>query len=321
MQHTPDIDRRIGGKRQSREIDGAIADLAGRQHGVVARRQVRALGIGEDAIDFRLQCRRLRPLYRTVYFTGAGRVSKEARWMSAVLAGGPSAALSHRSAAAAWALIGFRFQIEVTVPAQRRSREGLRFHHCVLPRDELTTLQGIPITTVPRTLFDIAGQVTTRELERALNEADVLGLADTLSLEDLLLRYPRRAGRRKVRRVLELRRAGSTVTRSQLEERFLALVDSAGLPRPELNALVMAGDSSFTVDCLWRAAGVVVELDGYRYHGTRAAFESDRERDRLLRGADWDPIRVTWRQIHDTPNELERDLRKLLARPPATLAA
>jgi very-short-patch-repair endonuclease len=188
-------------------------------------------------------------------------------------------------------------------------------HKARLPNDEITIHEGIPVTTVPRTLFDLAAVLPARQLERAINEAEVLRLWDELSLDRLLHRYPRHRGNRAIRAALHQRRRGSTVTKSELEETFLRLIDAAGIPRPEINALV----EDFEVDAVWRDARLVVELDGRDVHGTAAAFETDRERDRALQVAGWRPVRITYRQLRDTPREVVADLRRLWAA--GTLAA
>jgi very-short-patch-repair endonuclease len=188
-------------------------------------------------------------------------------------------------------------------------------HQAKLPADEITVHRGIPVTTVPRTLLDLAAVLPTRQVERAINEAEVRHLWDELSLEHLLRRYPRRAGNSTARAALQSRRGGTTLTRSELEEMFLVLVDEAGLPRPEVNALV----EGYEVDAVWWAARVVVELDGRDTHGTTTAFETDRERDRRLVAAQWRPIRVTFRQMTRTRAALIEDLMRLVIG--ATLAA
>jgi very-short-patch-repair endonuclease len=229
--------------------------------------------------------------------------------MAAVLAAGREAALSYHSAAALWRLrSGEPAPIDVAAPRALASREGVRFHRATLPSDELTIRDGIPVTTVTRTLFDLGAVLSPRRLERALNEAEVLRLWDRLTLDDLLGRYARRPGNRAVRAALRARRAGATVTRSALEERFLDLVDAHGLERPEVNALV----EGMEVDAVWRPARLAVELDGRAAHGTVRAFEADRERDRILQAQGWRVIRVTFRQLRDTPGAVVADLRRLL---------
>jgi hypothetical protein len=316
MSHAPDVDRVIHGKRKPRGADGRIADLAERQHGVVTREQLVGLGLGADAIDWRLRAKRLLPLHRSVYGVGHQSRSRETAWMAAVLAGGPGAALAYRSAAALWALRrGSPSRIEVVVPRQRRAREGIRLYVASIPDDEVTVKDAIPVTTTPRTLFDLAAVLDQRQLERALNEAEVLGLTDELSLYDLLDRYPRRPGTRNLRAVLDIRSAGSTYTRSDLEEMFLRFAAEAGLPRPETNVFV----EGLEVDCVWREQRLVIEVDGWKTHRTRGAFERDREKLRILQLADWRCVPVTFLQLRDDRRALARDVHRLLAT--ATLAA
>jgi hypothetical protein len=300
----------IGGKAQAREIELGIGALAERQYGVVTRAQLLHLGLGLKAIEHRVSVRRLHPLYRAVYAVGQRRLPREARWMAAVLALGEGAVLGHRPAGAHWEIARWTGVCEVTVPRGGvRSRQGLRVHHVRLPGDEITIHRGIPITTVPRTLFDLAVDLPERQLERALNEAEVRRRWDELSLDRLLRRHPRHPGSRAVRAVLHKRRLGATFTRSELEERFLALIDGAGLPRPELNVLI----EGLEVDAVWRDKRIVVELDGRSTHDTAAAFKRDRARDRALQVADWRPVRVTSRQLVEDPAAVIADFQSLLA--------
>jgi hypothetical protein len=179
------------------------------------------------------------------------------------------------------------------------------------------TRARIPVTTVPRTLLDLSAILATDRLEQALRQSERLRLYDTLSLEDMLSRHPRHRGTRSIRECLRRsRELPAGATREELEARFLAFVDRVGLPRPRLNAWLVAGERRFQADCLWSAARVIVELDGYASHGTRVAFESDRDRDRRLRVEGWTVIRVTWRQIHDDGAAIAADLRSLLGRAP-----
>jgi hypothetical protein len=229
--------------------------------------------------------------------------------MAAVLAIGPGAVLSHRAGGAHWEIARWNGIPEVTTVRKAPSRDRIRVHHARLPPDEITTHRGIPITTVPRTLLDLAGVLPQRRVERAINEAEVQRRWDALSLAQLLHRYPRRKGTRAIRAALHNRREGATYTRSELEERFLALVDGAGLPRPEINAII----EGLEVDAVWRTARLVVELDGRSTHDTVEAFERDRERDRKLQLAGWRPIRVTARQMAKQRPALIADLTRLLA--------
>lgn len=233
--------------------------------------------------------------------------------MAAVLAAGPGAVLSHRSAAALWGLRPFGHRRpEVTAVPRRRAGPGVRVHHTRLSEDEVTEQEGIPVTTVSRTLLDLAAVLPRRQLERALHEAEVRRLGDMVSLDQLLARHPRRRGTAMLRSILVSNRIGENVTRSDLEERFLAFLDGAGLPRPEFNALVEIAGLPIECDCVWRAQRLIVELDGHAFHAPRTAFEADRARDRALQVAGWRVVRVTWRQLHAESGRVAGDLRALL---------
>jgi very-short-patch-repair endonuclease len=238
--------------------------------------------------------------------------------MAAVLAGGPGAVLSHGSAAAHWGIRPDNPSIQVTSARRRRSRRGLSFYRSYLPQDEVTTHGGIPVTTVPRTLFDLAAVVAPGQLNRAVNEAEIRRLWDSLSLNDLLIRHPRRPGAAALRAVLAT--PGANITRSELEDRFLELLRRARLPLPETNVSLEVNGVWIEADCIWREQRLIVEVDGHATHATRSAFESDRARDRTLVAAGWRVMRVTWRQVHDEPAALTQDVRaSLAARPGANL--
>lgn len=290
-------------------VDAGIAVLAARQHGVVAYEQLIALGLSRQAIDHRVRCGRLHRLHRGVYAVGHKRLTQRGRWMAAVLAGGESAFLSRRSAAVLWNLLPHGGDIHVTAPRELRNRDGIKFHSQPLQFDEVTIHDGIPVTTVARTLLDLAQTV---DLERALNEAEYRRMTDATGLVQLLDRYPRRSGAPALRQLLDGRFVGRT--RSELEHRFLALVEEHGLPRPELNAdLELAPGRWIQPDCLWRDARLIVELDGRAAHDTTSRFDSDRERDRLLALASFAVIRVTWTHLTTRPHRLAADLEELIA--------
>jgi very-short-patch-repair endonuclease len=303
----------MDGLEQTRVLDARIGELAERQHGVVARRQLLALGVGEEAIEVRLRTGRLHRLHRGVYAVGHRVLSREARCLAAVLACGPGAVLSHRSAAALWGMRdpGSR-AIEVTTPRKSRSHAAIQRHFAVLPADEVTTERGIPVTTVPRTLFDLAATSSADVVEHALRESEYLRLYDRLSLPDLLERYPGRRGCRIIRECLRRRTelpAGRA--RSWLELEFLPFLRRNGLPRPRLNVWLQVNGKSLQVDCLWPGR-IVVELDGFAGHGTRVAFREDRARDRRLRVAGYGVTRIAPEQLDDEPEALAADLRALL---------
>ena len=299
------------GKVQDHPDDRVIAELASRQYGVLSRRQLVSLGLGEWAIEYRLRSGRLHPLYRGVYAVGHTAISVHAARLAAVLAIGPQTWLSVRSGAAHWGMrMTARTRVEVTTARSVRSRPGIHVHHGALEPDEVTVHDGIPVTSPPRTLLDLAGVVSRHQLERAVNQAEVLRLTGALSLADLVARYPRRPGVPALRAILATADLASPPTRSELEDRFLAFLDDHGLPRPRINTPI-AG-LVIVPDCQWPAERVVVELDGYRFHGTRAAFESDRARDRTLQAAGYRVIRVTWRQLTSEPAAVASALRAML---------
>lgn len=306
------VSRRIHGKLQTHGPDAAISELAGGQHGVVARGQLIKVGLGEDAIDTRLRLGRLHRMHRGIYAVGHRVISRKGRWMAAVLACGSGAVLSHRSAAALWGIAPAGGAIEITSPRDTRSRDAIRRHFARLPADEITMREGIPVTSVHRTLFDFAGVSSVDRLEAVMREAEFQRLWDQLSLPALLARHPGHRGNVKLRLCLE--RLGGTVgfTRSYFEEIFLPFVDQFGLPRPHLNARLQVRGAWIEVDCLWREERLIVELDSRAAHQTRSAFEADRDRDRRLQAEGWRVVRITWRQLHEAPEVLARDLGGML---------
>jgi predicted transcriptional regulator of viral defense system len=296
----------MGGESTTR-CDRAVAALAERQHGCVARRQLLALGIGEDAIDHRIAAGRLHRIHHGVYAVGHAKLSVRGRWMAAVLAAGPGAVLSHRSAGALWGLRGGS-GIEITSP-QKCRRPGIIAHRATLRPDELTTRDGIPVTTVARTLLDLAAVLPRADVESAFHQAEYQHRTDVTSLDALVARYPTRRGIATIRRILEDARLTTGITKSQLEKAFLAFLDQHGLPRPHRNYLVLGKER----DCVWPEHRLIAELDGWDTHGTRRSFEADRLNDRETILAGWRPLRITYRHIVRDGNRLERDLRALTA--------
>ncbi len=228
--------------------------------------------------------------------------------MAAVLAAGDGAVLSHRSAAELWGIRdSARRTIELTAPREVQ-RPGLTVCRAVLPGDEMTVHDGIPVTTPARTLLDVAAVLDEHRLARAAERAEALRLTSPTSLAELVERYPRRKGTPNLKRLIEADRIVPTTTRSRLERRFLTFLDANELPRPLVNERV----DPFTPDFRWTDQRLVVELDGFETHGTRAAFERDRARDRALLAAGWRVARITNRQLDDAPNDLAAELRAML---------
>jgi very-short-patch-repair endonuclease len=281
---------------------------------VVARRQLQELGLKKDAIQHRIASGRLHPLHVGVYAVGHRLVSREGRWMAAVLASGPGAVLSHWSAAALWMIRpNSRSIIDLTTPQKSRSWKGIRRHHSPLPADEVTIHEGIPVTSVPRTIFDLAATEPEDVVESLLREAEYLELRDRLSLRDLVERYPGKRGVRKAQVALKrLEEDPAGRRRRGLEERFAPFLRHHRLPLPRFNDWIVLGTKRYQVDCHWPGTNQIVELDGWKGHGTRSAFREDRARDRALRVAGYSVTRLTWNQLDDEPEAVSADLRVLL---------
>lgn len=255
----------------------------------------------------------LHEIHQGVYVFGARRISRKGRWMAAVLACGPDAVLSHRAAACLWGLLNPRdVYPEAIAPRGRRARRPrIVCREADLAADEVGGIDGIPVTSPFRTMLDLAGVLDQRQLERAWNELKVRGHTDRVPMAELLARHRGKRGTATLRAVL-----GSTkpegITRSELEEAFVALLDAHRLPRPRFNASLSLRGRFYEIDCLWEAQRFAVELDSREVHATPRAFEADRRRDRVLLAEGYRTGRATWRQLHDEPDEVIADLRRAL---------
>jgi very-short-patch-repair endonuclease len=288
-----------------------IGTLASRQYGVVSTQQLLAAGIGSGAIASRVRRHRLHRLHRGVYAVGHTALVPLAREMAAVLAcGGEGAAISHRSAAVLWGLVPRDDgPVDVTVARSGGRRRGLRIHRSrTLRAEDVRWLQGIPTTSPERTLLDFAETAQDRELERALDEAIVQRLTTHAALVAAVRNAPGRQAAPRLSALLA-RSDPPALTRSEAEERLLALVRAARLEAPEVNVRV----KGHLVDFLWRRHRLIVEIDGYRFHSSRSAFERDRRRDAELAAAGYQVIRVTWRQITEEPYSVVALLSQTLA--------
>jgi very-short-patch-repair endonuclease len=302
--------------KQTHGTDAALAALAERQHGVVSRRQLQALGLKESAIDRKLRAGSIHRLYPAVFSVGHRLVSKSGWFMGAVLASGQGAVLSHHSAAMHWGLRGYSERaVEVSVPRKSTSSRQIRRHYSHVPVDEQAVEEGIPVTIVPRTIFDLAATEPADVVENLLREMEYLELRDSLSLWDLVERYPGKRGVRRVRLALErLEEEPESRKRSRLEERFAPFLRKHRLPFPRFNDWISLGGKNYQVDCHWPDLRQIVELDGWKGHRTRTAFREDRARDRKLRVAGYSVTRLTWNQLDDEPEAVAADLRALLRR-------
>jgi very-short-patch-repair endonuclease/predicted transcriptional regulator of viral defense system len=312
--------------RDAQALDFAIGRLAGRQHAVFALRQLVALGLSSRGVRKRTSAGRLYRIYTAVYsLVPRQLLTREGHWMAAVLACREGAVLSHRTAAD---LLGLRptnrARIEVTVPARSRSGpSGIDVHRSLtLSPDDVTTERGIPCTTIPRTHLDLAAVGSRRVVEKALDQAEAMGVFDLIALNDQLARNPHHPGAPRLRSVLEEHYVGSTPTESELEEAFLALTRRLGLPDPELQRWIDLGDGlpMIRADFVWYEQRVIVETDGVRVHGTHQARERDPLRDQRALVAGWRPVRTTWRQFMRRPQELAPTLRRLVATAPRAVA-
>lgn len=294
-------------------MDHAIADLARRQHGVTARRQLLGLGITRHQVDGRIARGLLHEFHAGVFVFGVRRISRKGRWMAAVLACGDGAVLSHRAAASLWGLMSPRdVYPEVTVPRGRRARRpGIVCREADLAADEVDEIDGIPVTSVFRTVLDLAGVLKARELERAWNEVKVKGLTDRVPMGELLVRHRGKRGTSALQALLSSTKPEG-ITRNDFEEAFVTLLDAHGLPRPRLNATVFLRGRFYEIDCLWEDRRLAIELDGREVHGMPRAFETDRQRDRVLVAEGYRTTRVTWRQLRNEPDDVVGDLRRAL---------
>ena len=313
-----DVDDDMRPKLRSRDLDHELRRVAERQHGVVALRQLVAAGACPRAVGRRVERRTLHIVHRGVYVFGHGNLRGDGRVMAAVLAGGEGAAASHLSAAQLWDVpVSRGGPAHVTVARARQQRRGIVFHRATLSPDELTSVRGIGVTTVARTLLDLASLLPRQRLETALREAEYRGLTDLVPVSVLVERHAGARGVRSLRELIESSALGDDRTESELEDRFSAFVDARRLPEPRRNVALTADGKPIRADCVWSPQRLIVELDGRSAHSRRSAFESDRARDRALQVAGWRVVRVTWAQLHVSPDALERDLRALLAAPPS----
>lgn len=263
-------------------------------------------------IRTRLAAARLRELHRGVYAVGHRQLRREGEWLAAVLAAGPGAALSHRSAAALLGLLPERGRrVDVTTAARRTTTNWIEVHAVrELDAHDVTRRSGIAVTTVARTLVDLAGIVERDNLERAVNEADVLRALDVGALHDALARTRGRrdGGQAAMEAVLALHH-GPVVLRSQLERRFRALLRAHGLPPAEHNVRV----AGYEVDAVWPARRLAVELDSARYHDTPAARARDAAKSAALEAAGWRLLRYRWHHLGGAAGEATaRELRALV---------
>jgi hypothetical protein len=304
-------------KKRTGTVNHAIATLADGQHGVVSRRQLGALGLSEREISTRAVSGNLHPLFRGTFAVGHRVIGRHGRMLAAVLACGDGTVISHGSAAELLALWEKR-SIPVDVIALRRGGRkipDIRWHNVLRPTPmEVEIRDGIPCTTVSRTLVDMAGRTGATSLRRLVEQAAVLRLLDVREVDRVLARG-RRRGAPNLRAILDPWRTDDEKKprlRSLLEAHLLPVLTAAGVPRPACNCKLRIGDEWLEIDLFWREQRLAIETDGEETHGTRSAFQSDRRRDQLLVAAGYRVARVTWRQAEDEPASVASRIKRML---------
>jgi Transcriptional regulator, AbiEi antitoxin/Protein of unknown function (DUF559) len=277
---------------------------------VLSRAQLRELGVERGAVQKAVRAGRLHRVHHGVYALGHAVLRVEGHRLAAVLACGPGAVLSHRSAASHWGLLATdQVGIDVTAPRSRQGAPGIRLHTSrSLDAQDTTNHEGIPITTVARTLLDLAATTRSDQLERALAQAMYLRVYDQRAIDDVIARSD---GHRGTRILAQATKQEPKLTRSKWEIRMLGLVRGAGLPEPICNRPLHAPDhGECKPDFHWPAHNLIVETDGWESHRTLAAFRNDRAKDAALTVAGYKVLRFTW-DVRDAT--ILRRLRALLA--------
>ena len=288
---------------------------------MVARSQLLDSGIHRSSIDAQLG-KSLFGLFPGVYAVGRPQISQEGLWLAGVLCGGDGAVLGYRSAAALWGFDRVRPAVDVvrsrhrwscrapidvdgrelSIPLQVRRTK-------YLPGDHWSIVRGIPVTSVARTLLNLAAVMTGAEFERAFLEADRLGLIVDEDLVECSVRTRGRRGAARFRRLSARRLPETQRLRSVLEAKFLKLCDDEGIELPETNIRI----GPYEVDCVWRPARLIVELDGYEFHKGLEKFEQDADRSSELRALGWSTMRITWRMVNERPAQVGARVRAALA--------
>jgi len=302
------------------EVRKVVQRVAAVQHGVVARWQLLEAGIQDSGIDKRLGGL-LFPVFPGVYAVGRPQITQKGLWMAGVLCGGRGAVLGYRSAAAHWGILRALPTVEVI---RGRSRRSLRVRVDVegvesfvplwvrrtrnLPEQDVQTKDGISLTSVARTLLNLASTLDHTGLEKAFLEADRLGLLEDEQLIECATRSNGHRGAARFRLMILRRIPPGRHLRSVLESIFLAACRDGGIELPETNVLI----GPYEVDCVWRKPRVIVELDGYEYHRGLEMFERDAGRGNQLRSDGWAVLRFTWRMLANEPDLVLNQVRNAL---------
>lgn len=296
--------------------DGRIALICRKQNGLITLEQLEVQGLTVQAVHERLLAGRLYRIHQRVYSLTPKVMTERGRFMAAVLACGPDAVLSHRSAAYLWGMVEtWEEPIDVTAPRRRgRSPREVAAHRdgSLQPIDK-TIRYGIPCTTVARTLLDFAAVAPEWEVRKAVAEAEVLRILDKPRLRALLKRSRRRRGVARLRLILDTIHPQTSRTRSELERLFLELCASKGVPDPEVNVWLPAPDGRrYQADFLWRHNRLIIEADSRRFHDTDSAFVANRKRQQQLELAGWRVSSCTWEEVEREPRRLALTVQGLL---------
>jgi very-short-patch-repair endonuclease len=310
------VDFEANSSPQTPPPDVWLADLATKQHGVVSHVQLVGLGFSEAQIKRRIVTGRLHAVHRGVYAVGHRRLTRNGRWMAAVLACGPLAFLSHFDAALLWGVRRSslaRIHVTTLTPERGRGKQtGLVVHQPrSLHEDDRALVDGIPVTSIARTALDLSEVVNRRQLDRLIEEAERRELFDLARFDELLERTRGRKGKRLLAQALIDYRPGPDWTRSDLEDEFLRQLRLAELPAPAVNNWV----AGYEVDCVWFEQRAIVELDGGGFHDTTAARQRDPQRDLALQLAGYVVMRVRDTRLERDPAGVMDDVRRMLSRP------
>lgn len=291
-----------------------MAKLAESQGSVIAHRQLRELAVGQDAIEYRVHIGRLHPLFTGVYAVGTPTPPQRGLFMGAVLSCGEGALLSYTSAGAHRNLMKLGWgDVHVTVlRGHCADRDGIRVHRVRrLHPDDCDVLDGIPVTSLARTLLDLAEVVPRRKLVYALEQAERLRVLDMSALDACMTRNRGRRGLKALTAAIKEVEPEAEHTRSKMERLFIDFCRRYELKIPAMNVSV----EGFAVDGLWADAKLVLELDSWTYHRSRRSFEEDRRRDAVLKLSGYGVLRVTYRWLIEEPDDLARTIRSLSASP------
>lgn len=278
-----------------------MANLAARQYGIVTRDQLAGLGYTDNIIDHALRSGRLQAWHRNVFAVGHGGLSPHGLCKAAVMFRGEGALISYQSAIWLW---GFEKKLEIPVNVSVRWRghaqSAIGLHHCPALRDEdFTATEGLPVTSVPRSLLDYASTAKQYRLETAIDRADRMDLLDPAAVDRILDEVRGHRGRKRLQTALTIYREQG-FTRSGGEKKMLAVLADAGIRRPAVNNFV----EGYELDFFWAQERFAVELDSWEHHRSRRSFEEDRERQENLAMAGIETIRITGTRLKHEPGQV-----------------